>query len=243
MAYRNSPLMIVTLDDDLEPDYKGHLSQFYAALFDYKPVQRLDYFSTMTDPKIMPRGYIKGETEIKIAHGCWTNVPDFDAHTQLTCDSDGVTRSEFYQGVIPKGAFFSMCGMNLAWKPEMTKWMYFPLMGKYNGYEIDRSGDIFAGYYVKKICDQNNWGITSGSPFCHHTRASNPWENLIKEEKFWEYQTMFLHKVIFMDEDNWDISFIKQLASYKPEQDKIIQYMKKTGEAYKIWGDLVDGYK
>jgi len=226
MAYRNHPLMIVTLDDDLEPDTNGHISQFYSNLFDYKSPSRLDYFSTMTG--IRPRGNIKGDFEIKVSHGCWTNVPDLDAHTQLTLeDSDGAPKDSYYQGVIPKGCYFSMCGMNLAWKPEMTKCMYFPLMGKYNGYEIDRSGDIFAGYLVKKVCDANNWGITTGKPFCHHTRASNPWSNLIKEEKFDRYQYLFLNAIE---------------GKYSDGTEKENKWVRDNDKAYKIWVTLCDSY-
>jgi reversibly glycosylated polypeptide / UDP-arabinopyranose mutase len=225
MAYRNKPLMIVTLDDDIEPDSQGHISQFYYNLFESKPKSRLDYFSTTLG--IRPRGNIKGEPEIKVSHGGWTNVPDLDAHTQLTTQSYGMGREEQYSGVIPKGCYFSMCGMNLAWKPEMTPGMYFPLMGKYNGYEIDRSGDIFCGYAIKKVCDHNDWGIITGKPFCHHTRASNPWQNLIKEDKFYRYQELFLTSL--------------EGKSQKGNTDEV-KWCDDMRKAYDIWGKLCESY-
>ena len=224
MAYRNKPLFIVTLDDDLEPAQQGHIQEFYNNLF--TPVEQdLGYFSTMNG--ILPRGKLlsKKPREVVVSHGGWLNVPDLDAATQI--EYAGQYKSDvqdFYRGIVPAGSLYSMCGMNLAWKPKITKQMYFPLMGAKGGYPIDRCGDIWAGFYCKDYCDFYGMAHYTGTPFAIHNRASNPWTNKIKETNEKEMGEEFVK--IFLEND-------------KPK-GKFKDYFTKLQKAYKIWGELIE---
>ena len=73
-----------------------------------------------------------------LSHGLWTNVIDYDAVTQLT-QVRQPSDVGFPEQTIARGSYFPMCGMNLAWRPELTPAMYFLLMGKDWG--VDRFGD------------------------------------------------------------------------------------------------------
>ena len=81
---------------------------------------------------------------------------------------------------IPTGRYYPMCGMNVALRPVVVPAFYFLLMGRDAG--VDRFGDIWAGVFVKRICDHLGWAVNSGpAQVVADQRASNVWANLRKE--------------------------------------------------------------
>ncbi|WP_298753769.1 hypothetical protein [uncultured Arcobacter sp.] len=220
MAYKNKPEFIVTLDDDLEPLDKGHIMKFYNKLFTPSNIDPI-YFSTMNGE--VPRGSIhSGDNEVVVAHGTWVNVADYSAKQQIAYEGLNVAKCEdFYDGQIPRGCLYSMCGMNLAWKTHWTKYMYFPLMG--TKYPIDRCGDIWAGYYSKLLADLDGKVHVTGYPMVIHNRASNPWTNLKKEK----------------GEDVLGKEFINVML-YDAEPTHEVEYFKKLKKAYIIWEELIN---
>lgn len=180
-ALEHRPLFILTLDDDTKP-FNNPIQDHYAALF--SPVlHRNCYYNTMKT--VLPRGYLGELLFPEVSHGVWVGTPDLDAHTQLTSYKD-CTKDDFNRGLIPRYAYYSMCGMNLAFKPEVTKHMYFGLQG--TDYPVDRCGDIWAGFYVSQL------GVMSvtGYAAVFHDRASNPWTNLKKERNAKEMTEKFV---------------------------------------------------
>lgn len=180
-AWRRNPDMIVTLDDDCLPPAGGPRG-FLAAHW-----RRLEQGGghdawVSTTSGTVPRGVPYHERQRRhravINHGLWTNVIDYDAITQLS-QVRTPTPVDFPDQTIPRGAFYPMCGMNLAFRPEIAPALYFLLMGRDFG--VDRFGDIWAGLFSKRICDHLGWAVNSGSPTVHHARASNVWANLRKE--------------------------------------------------------------
>jgi reversibly glycosylated polypeptide/UDP-arabinopyranose mutase len=180
-AWRRKPDLIVTLDDDCLPPASGPRG-FLAAHW-----QRLEQGGAhdawvSTTNGTVPRGVPYHERQRRqravINHGLWTNVIDYDAITQLS-QVRTPTPVDFPDQTIPRGAFYPMCGMNLAFRPEIAPALYFLLMGRDWG--VDRFGDIWAGLFSKRICDHLGWAVNSGSPTVHHARASNVWANLRKE--------------------------------------------------------------
>lgn len=117
--------------------------------------------------------------DVVISHGLWTGVPDYDAPTQLARGTQGNFVPTAGSQVIPRGQFFPMCGMNLAFKRQATPLMYFPLMGQ--GQPFSRFDDIWCGLIAKHVCDHLGWSVVNGEPFVHHSRASNVFINLVKE--------------------------------------------------------------
>lgn len=213
-AWQHKPLFIVTLDDDVEPQDQ-HIQTFYNKLFtqEYPPH---NFYNTLRWPCVPPRGTYYITEGCDVVHGGWTNVLDLSAEEQaknyrLYEDSGS---ESFNMGLIPKGAYFSFCGMNAAWKPEMTKHMYFGLQG--GEYPIDRCGDIWCGYHLTEVGAK----VYTGYPLCKHTRASNLWSNMKKEKN--------AHLLSF------------QILHGGEEKLVPIWYNKKLVEARKIWESLFE---
>lgn len=235
-AFEWGPDMVVTLDDDCYPQGGGFLERHYEKLF--RPAAESAWVATGNGPQ--PRGMPYQEChrvgECTVNHGLWDRVPDFDAVTQLANARFQQTFEPLEQ-VIPKGKFFPMCGMNLAFKPKMAPAMYFLLMGR--DWPFDRFGDIWCGIFLKKICDHLGLGVCSGEPRVSHQRASNVWANLRKElpgyevnEKLWQaVDSMILTKATVRD-------CYREVAEKLPFAG---EYWERLRQAMKIWADLFPG--
>lgn len=177
-AMEHQPDMIVTLDDDCYPDDDDFLERHWSNLQDVG--QDEGWTSTISGlkPRGVPYHARTREVPIVLSHGLWSNVPDLDAPTQLAW-LGSEQPVELIEQVIPRGRFFPMCSMNLAFRPELLPCLYFLQMGK--GQPFDRFGDIWAGIFTKKICDHLGLGVWSGRPVVRHERASDVWTNLNKE--------------------------------------------------------------
>jgi len=176
--------IIMTLDDDVRPC--GDTIQDHLNALDKKvPVSWLATASEYM--RGFPYG-IREEAEVVLSHGVWEGVKDYDAPTQLV---KGNPEASFYQGVIPKGIYYSMCGMNIAFKRKLLPYMYFAPMGYRVG--LDRFADIWAGITSKRIIDKRGWAVVTGYAKVKHEKASNVYRNLVKEalgidlnEGFWQ---------------------------------------------------------
>jgi reversibly glycosylated polypeptide / UDP-arabinopyranose mutase len=191
-AWQLKPDMILTLDNDCyserprgsEPYW---LDQHWAML--NSPVT-LDWVNTMGE--IPGRGFpygIRQASEVWLNHGIWSGVPDLDAATALHYPGMRLTPATESMRV-PRHNFFPMCGMNLAWRPELTPALYFGLFGP--DYGFDQYDDIWAGVLAKKVLDHLGYGVRSGLPSVEHRKQSNAFVNLVKQapglamnEEFW----------------------------------------------------------
>lgn len=253
-AYKLGFDLIVTLDDDCYPIEK-YINNFenynyfeqIISRFSAKDLELDDLRWETTVLNIRTRGLpYKNLTSKKkytnlnliLNHGLWANIPDLDAINNLLFSSQDI-KNYFIDKIIPKGKYFTMCGMNLAFKREAVPALYFLLMGEDengNRYPYDRFDDIWAGIIFKKIADHLNYDIISGHPIVWHDRASDPFKNLIKEsngimmnENFWKY----------CDEIKLTKSSFKEC--YKEIADKLNlndEYFTKLKRAMHIWADL-----
>lgn len=174
---------IITLDDDTKP-IGDPIQDHIDALNMKKPIS---WLNTAGDDYMRGFPYcIRDEAEVVLSHGVWEGVKDWDAPTQLVQGNKDVS---FYKGAIPKGVYFAVCGMNLAFKRKMLPYMYFAPMGYKVG--IDRFADIWMGINAKKAIDKNGWAVVSGYAKVQHDRASNVWKNLQKEAKGLELNETF----------------------------------------------------
>lgn len=174
--------IIITLDDDTAPlgdTIQDHIN----ALNGRSPLGWL--FTASVPTRGVPYG-IRDKSEVVLSHGVWEGVADWDAPTQLV---NGNKDIEFYKGHIPKGVFYPMCGMNIAFKKKMLPHMYFAPMGPRVG--LDRFADIWCGIESKKIIDNNDWSVVTGYAKVKHERASNVWANLRKEAIGLEYNEKY----------------------------------------------------
>ncbi len=252
-AYQLKSDLIIALDDDCYPleNYirnfqKGDLIKIYKEnLFDKKYFEE-SWISTIE--KIRPRGLpyknlhkVIDSNQIILNHGLWANIPDLDAKTQLSIKKIPKIDKYFSNQLISIGKYFSMCGMNLGWKRNLTPIMYFMLMGKDRNekpWGFDRFDDIWAGIFVKKICDYLGYRIISGYPVVWHDRASDPYKNLKKEKTGLVVNEYLWQAVdeINLKKDNFKDCY-KELAE-KLKINKNEEYFKKLKRAMIIWSEL-----
>ncbi|KAL2896111.1 putative UDP-arabinopyranose mutase 2 [Bienertia sinuspersici] len=135
---------------------------------------------------------------------------------------------------IPKGTLFPMCGMNLAFDRELIgPAMYFGLMG--DGQPIGRYDDMWAGWCTKVICDHLGLGVKTGLPYIYHSKASNPFTNLRKEDH------PFFQSAVIPKECTTVQQCYKELASQvKDKLAKVDPYFDKLADAMVTWIDAWD---
>ncbi len=185
--------MIVSLDDDVLPlDGVDFLGEHWRMMETPRPVR---WWPVLGDLKL--RGFPHGEKVGRkpvLNHGLWQGFPDVDALTQMSeedCPSllEQANRTVPYSMVIPKGCYYTQCGMNVAFRRDIAPFMYFPKLPD----GMRRFDDIWCGVILKRIADLFGWVVTSGQPMLRHDRASNPLANLRQEwlgyglnETFWQ---------------------------------------------------------
>lgn len=171
-------------------------------------------------------------TNVVLNMGMWTNIADLDAPNQLTKPIENFMPPENVDRIIPSGQYLPLCGMNVAFKREITPLMYFPLMGE--GQPYRRFDDIWCGIICKRICDHLGLTISVGHPFVEHKKASDPMVNLVKEapgikmnEKFWEIIDAIRLKAFTPKGCMFEMG--EQLQGYNDE------YIVKLGKAIIVW--------
>lgn len=193
---------LMTLDDDCYP-LAGYEE---LDLLHKSMLTRTRWFNTLNN--VRPRGipyFNTGKRDVHINHGLWQGVLDYDAPQQLV---DPVPEVHSHDNrIVPHGAYHPFCGMNAMWRREAIPLSYHLLMGHrmtdlrqgdgpcfLEKLPFDRFGDIWCGIIQKKVCDHLGWAVSSGTPYIHHDRASNPFTNLRKEangievnEVLWEF--------------------------------------------------------
>lgn len=163
---------IVTLDDDCLP-IGDPIQDHIDILGELRPTS---WLSTAGEDYMRGFPYgVRNEAEVVLSHGVWENVPDWDAPTQLVKGAQHEV--DFFRGVIPNGALFPVCAMNMAFHVKLLPYIFQApwALG------IHRFDDIFAGITAKKAIDQNGWAAVSGYARIHHDRASNVFTNLKNE--------------------------------------------------------------
>jgi len=241
-AYQLKIQNIITLDDDCFPVKGQSFVNDHLENLSLKAPKK--WFPTYPHRQFhYTRGVpycIRDISEVVISHGLWSNILDFDAPTQLVNYKLSIPLSFNFSEFIPKGYYFPMCSMNLAFKTKISPLMYFPLMG-YNDKNLhwgyDRFDDIWAGVFAKKIIDHLDLAVVNGSPFVEHKKASNVFTNLLKEAK--GIQT---NEILYQNVDKVTLTSKTIVGSYKeliaklelPKED----YFIKLKKAIEIWLNL-----
>ena len=249
--------VILTLDDDCLPTYFGYMLpdldgdkaldrnivKYHVKNFGYyKTKDNLNLYaphanlSTAWQPtgvgqmRGLPYDNLHRIPEIMLSHGLWTENCDFDAITEI----GGITEFEPYEMVVPKGMYFPMCSMNLAFKREILPLMFMPMMGE--GWPYDRWDDIWCGVLAKKVLDHLGLGVWSGSPFVRHSKKSNKWVNLKKEVSGYEVNEIFWQRVdeVVLTKDSVAGAYVELGQKLNMKGD----YWDKLRKAMEIWANL-----
>jgi hypothetical protein len=233
--------IIITLDDDCYPVDTDFVSRHADNLSLHAP---RDWFATFPHPDFMyTRGFpygLRTTYPVMVSHGLWSKNLDLDGMTQKKYPGLDIMPYPPYLSFVPKGQYYPMCSMNLAFRKEVTPLMFFPLMGKNPDGKLwgfDRFDDIWAGIFSKKIMDHLGYAVANGSPFVEHRKASDADINIQKEktgivvnEKIWEWT------------DAVELTESSPSSCYKELAKKIIfpknEYFTKLRQAMIIWSDL-----
>jgi reversibly glycosylated polypeptide/UDP-arabinopyranose mutase len=190
-AWQTGAEYVLTLDNDCYSEQPNERYWLDGHAHNLERSATLGWINTIGND-VMARGFpyeIRGMSPTVLSHGLWSRVPDLDAatwlhnrHLRLPPTKNVVT--------LPQGSFFPMCGMNLAWRRELTPAMYFGLFGPEYGF--DQFDDIWAGVLVKRVCDHLGFAVASGAPSVEHRKQSNVYANMVKQapgmamnERFW----------------------------------------------------------
>ncbi|MBI4062659.1 hypothetical protein HY410_01940 [Candidatus Gottesmanbacteria bacterium] len=240
-AYALGADSIITLDDDCYPVDRDFIDQHTRNLSLKAPEKWINTYPHRNF--VFTRGIpyrVRDKLPVVVSHGLWTNKIDLDAKTQLKVGDINMPAYPSLVQFIPRGIYFPMCSMNLAFRREITPLMYFPLMGfdpygKPWGY--DRFDDIWAGIFAKKICDHLGVAVVNGSPFVEHRKASDPHKNLLKEKK-----GMQTNETLWKAVDQVVLTQKTPVFCYAELVEKIHfpkdKYFKKLREAMMIWANL-----
>lgn len=240
MAWLRKPDAIITLDNDCFPDFDNFVQMHNDNL---SKMVSLDWWpASSTTEELKARGYpylIRDKSYVALSHGLWSNVPDYDGGTMLHYP-DVRFKPEEELRVIPRYNFFPMCGMNLAWKSELTPALYFGLFGA--DYGFDQFDDIWAGILVKKVLDYIGAAAVSGRPSVEHRKQSNAFVNMKKQapgmamnEEFW-----LAVKDIELESTGSIADVYMELISKLPDsfESEPAGWTKKFKKAALIWGGL-----
>ena len=235
---------IITLDDDCLPHDDEFLTRHLSAFSTDR------WFRTIHGdfPRGVPYGD-RGLLPVLLNHGLWTGIGDLDGPTAL------VRSREHSQVALPRrreviasGLCFPLCAMNVCYRREAMPAAYNLLMGlEQEG--LDRFDDIWSGLFLKRIADQLGMFITNGPPFVHHTKASDPFNNLRKEAL-----GIQLHEYVWRHVAQADLSgcatvaecyarlatWLPRLSESFPEAPVPGDYFVRLGTAMKAWLGLFD---
>jgi hypothetical protein len=241
-AYQMEADVVITIDDDCYPTkdllVNGHLSNL-----NFKAPQ--NWVNTYPDPQWMyTRGIpysVRDKKKVMLSHGLWSGALDLDARTEIKLKK--LLNEQPYpeiRQIIPKGYYYPMCSMNLAFRREIIPLMFFPMMGydqEGKSWKYDRFDDIWAGIFSKKIMDHLNLSVINGSPFVNHRKASKPIVNHKKEKSGMKINEVMWKRVeaVKLSKNNPKDCYI-ELAS------KVVfpkgEYFKKLKKAMIVWANL-----
>lgn len=165
--------MIVSLDDDVTP-----LEGVDLLAEHWKQLETLRHLRWWPTADVRTRGYPYSMEGVKpvLNHGLWRGIPDLDAVEQMK-HGELVWKPPAGNSLVPPGMYYTMCIMNVAFRPEVAPFMFMPPLPE----GMKRWDDIWCGVIFKRIADLAGWAVTSGDPAVRHERASTVQGNLGQE--------------------------------------------------------------
>ncbi len=127
------------------------------------------------------------EGRVVLNGGLWLGEPDVDSLTRLTLPTRAKSVIEDRLMLAP-GIWSPINTQNTAFHRDILPAFYFvPVGDPVSGIAVERYGDIWAGFFAKKLIDHMDDRITFGLPACDHRRNVH---NLLGdlELEFWSVQ-------------------------------------------------------
>ncbi|KAG6467162.1 UDP-arabinopyranose mutase 1-like [Zingiber officinale] len=203
------------------------------------------FFNTLYDPYRLGADFVRGYpfslregSPTAVSHGLWLNVPDYDAPTQLVKPNERNTRYVDAVLTVPKGAFFPMSGMNLAFNRELIgQAMYFGLTD--DSQPNVRYDDMWAAWCVKVICDHMGFGVKTGLPYIWNSKARTPLVNLRKEHEgiYWQEDIVRFFQSVTLSKTSVTVQecYIELSQQVREKLGKVDAYFIKLADAMMTW--------
>jgi hypothetical protein len=191
LAIEKGADIVISIDDDNYPTnedfYQAHskvgteatLKTVSSANGWFNPCTMLE---TSHERTIYPRGFPYSRRwkdnvtsnhssgRIVLNMGLWLGTPDADAATHLI-EPVTVKRLKSEQVMLAPGTFCPINTQNTAFHKDILPCYYYVLMGaEIEGLKLDRYGDIWSGYFARKIIDQIGDRVSIGKPLTDHRR-------------------------------------------------------------------------
>jgi hypothetical protein len=140
-----------------------------------------------TDPKrgIYPRGFpyskrwkdsgefFPSSGRVVMNAGLWLKDPDVDAVTRLN-EPVAVVSAKNEIIMLDKGTFSPINTQNTSFHRDVLPCYYYITMNvTIRGLKLDRYGDIWSGFFAKKVIDQMDDRVTVGGPVVDHIRNTH----------------------------------------------------------------------
>lgn len=177
-AVRRGADIVVVLDDDCLPAVgytpggggAATLEEMAAQHVEALRPQEVEMILPVTNPISRGTPYRARTVKLPVAAsmGFWTEVGDYDAASQLVY---GATHPMEFKRIQVMSQYFSLCGMNLAFRPkEWLPWCEF--------INVPRFDDIWMGWLWQREAYRRGYCFNLNGPLVRHSRQSNVWKNL-----------------------------------------------------------------
>lgn len=179
--------------------------------------------------------------------GLWIGVPDADAVTHLNgpVTSIGLKTDSV---MLAPGVFSPINTQNTAFNKSILPCYYYILMGlKVEGLLLDRYGDIWSGYFAKKVIDKMGDRVSIGRPLTDHRRNLHNLFNdlkaelmgMILTEKIVDFlETLNLENGTYQDAY---LELAEKLSTTPIDDNPVIRrYIKRLADAMKVWVESCD---
>jgi len=191
--------------------------------------------------------YTRTSGSVIMNMGLWIGDPDADAVTHLANPTKIVCMKEGYESImLSPGTFAPLNTQNTAFHRKLLPCYYYILMkSSLRGLKIDRYGDIWSGFLVKKAIDKMNERVTVGKPLLNHKRNTHDYLKDLRHE-LWgmiltEEIVNWLENLQLESNNYFDIylEMARKLNKMKNkfQEYAIRKYLEKVTQAMSIWVD------
>lgn len=203
----------------------------YSARYGYKKWEQVDYI----------------ETDAVFNLGLWKGVFDINGIDKINGPDwkydDACLKYE--STLIPPGALVSVCSMNMQFRRTVLPAVFqLPMhVSVMPGWCVDRYGDIWGGFILKKLIDIRNDHMTVGMPMIHHKKESKYITNIYQEhichlinDEFIEFLSVSAENVASSDYLTMMSDLHENMVEYSTNCSKILsEYVKHMLRSMGAW--------
>lgn len=192
--------------------------------------------------------YAQTTGRVALNMGLWTSDPDADAVTHLANPTRIVRMKEGPESImLTPGTYSPINTQNTALHRSVLPCYYYILMNaSLRGLRIDRYGDIWSGFLVKKAIDRMNERVTIGQPIVDHKRNSH---NYLKDLRFELWGMTLTEEIVKwleqfqLESNNYFDIYLEMANGLNKLKDTfqeyaIRKYMEKIVHAMNVWIDV-----